>query len=105
MKKFVFVYQGKDMSAYKPEEMKASMDRWMKWFATFQDNMIDGGSPFAPEGKSITATGSETISKGATGYTILNAKDMDEAINIAKTCPALEEDSEGGVQVYEAMPM
>lgn len=105
MKKFVFVYKGRGMTNYSKEEMKTSMDKWMAWFGTFQNKMVDGGSPFAPEGKLVTAKGMETISKAATGYTIINAKDMDEATNIAKTCPALDEDSEGGVQVYEAMPM
>jgi hypothetical protein len=41
----------------------------------------------------------------AKGYTIINAKDMKEATEIAKGCPALVEDSEGTVRVYEAMPM
>jgi hypothetical protein len=106
MKKFVFVYQGKGMAQdISKEEMKASMDRWMAWFSTFQDKMVDGGNPFAPEGKSVTAKGVEIVSHPATGYTIINAKDMDEAVSIVKTCPALEESNGGGVQVYEAMPM
>jgi hypothetical protein len=77
----------------------------MAWFGTFKDQMVDGGSPFAPGGQVVTAKGVVAVSKAATGYTIINAKGMEEAISIAKTCPALEEDSEGGVQVYEAMPM
>jgi hypothetical protein len=30
---------------------------------------------------------------------------MDEATNIAKRCPALVDDPDGAVRVYEAMPM
>jgi len=30
---------------------------------------------------------------------------MDEATKIAQACPALEDDKEGTVRVYEAMPM
>ncbi len=109
MKKFVFVLYGKvraeDMSK---EEMKASMDKWMAWFGTFKENIVDGGNPFAPDAKSVTAKGIEAIPADrwpAKGYTIINAKDMDEATKIAKACPALEDDSEGAVRVYEAMPM
>jgi len=109
MKKFVFVYYGKtrpeDISK---EEMQKTMDKWMAWFATFKDKMVDGGNPFAAGSKSVTAKGIETIPSDkwpAKGYTILNAKDIDEATEIAKRCPALEEDSEGVVRVYEAMPM
>lgn len=39
------------------------------------------------------------------GYTIINAASMDEATEIAKGCPALQDDPEGAVRVYEAMPM
>lgn len=109
MKKFVFVYYGKvtheDISK---EQMKSVMDKWMAWFGTFKDKMVDGGNPFATGSKSVTAKGIETIPADmwpAKGYTIINAEDMDEATKIAKGCPALKDDSEGAVRVYEALPM
>jgi hypothetical protein len=109
MKKFILVFYGKvrpeDISE---EDMKHTMDKWMAWFGTFKDQMVDGGNPFATGGKSVTAKGVETIPADmwpARGYTIINAKDMDEATKIAQSCPALENDSEGAVRVYEAMPM
>lgn len=109
MKKFVLVFYGKvrpeDISQ---EEMKSTMDKWMAWFGTFKENMVDGGNPFAADAKSVTAKGIETIPAGkwpAKGYTIVNATDMDAATKIAQGCPALIDDSEGAVHVYEAMPM
>jgi len=109
MKKFVFIYYGKVRpEEISKEDMKASMDKWMAWFGTFQDKMVDGGNPFAAGAKSVTAKGVETIPADkwpAKGYTIINANDMDEATEIAKGCPALKEDPEGTVRVYEAMPM
>src|SRR5258706_12587347 len=104
MKKFVLVFYGK----VRPEDisegaMKSTMDKWMAWFGTFKDQMVDGGNPFSPDAKSVTAKGVETISadkRPAKGYTIVNAKDMDDAIEIAKGCPALQDDSEGAVSVY-----
>ena len=109
MKKFVFVYYGsvrpEDISK---EDMKKTMDKWMAWFGSFKDKMVDGGNPFAPEAKAVTAKGVETIVADmwpAKGYSIINAKDMDEAVEIAKNCPALEDDDKGTVRVYEAMPM
>ena len=98
MKKFVLIYYGKvrpeDISK---EEMKSTMDKWMAWFGTFKDQMVDGGNPFAAGAKSVTAKGIETIPadmRPAKGYTIINASDMDEATKIAKGCPALEDDPE-----------
>jgi len=109
MKKFVFVYYGKvKPEDIRKEDMKKTMDKWMAWFGTFKDKMVDGGNPFAAGAKSVTAKGIETIPADrwpAKGYTIINAKDMDEATKIAQGCPALEEDSEGKVRVYETMPM
>jgi hypothetical protein len=109
MKKFVFVYYGavraEDISQ---ENMKKVMDEWMAWFGSFQDKMVDGGNPFAPVAKSVTAKGVETISADkwpAKGYSIIHAKDRDEAVKIAKGCPALKDDPEGTVRIYEAMPM
>jgi len=108
MKKFVFVYYGgASMENTPPEDMQIVMDKWMAWFGTFKDQMVDGGNPFAPGGKAVTPKGIEVIPAEmwpATGYTIINAKDMDEATEIAKGCPALEVD-ESAVRVYEAMPM
>lgn len=106
MKKFVFVYYGKRVT----EEHKQHVDwgkiqeKWSAWFATFKDNMVDGGNQFG-SAKLVSATGVETLQDElpATGYTIINAQDMDEATKIAQGCPALE--WEGGVRVYETMPM
>ena len=109
MKKFVLVYYAsvrpEDVSK---EHMKEIMDKWMAWFGSFKDKMVDGGNPFAPGAKSVTAKGAETIPANmwpAKGYTIINASSMDEATKIASGCPALEDDSTGAVRVYEAMPM
>ncbi len=109
MKKFIFILHGKvTPDDIAKEAMKKTMDKWMAWFGTFKDNMVDGGNPFGPDAKAVTANGVGTISANephAKGYTIINAKDMDEAVEIAKGCPALLDDPEGAVSVYEAMPM
>lgn len=109
MKKFVFVYYGKvrpeDISQ---EAMKETMDKWMAWFGSMKDKLVDGGNPFAPGAKVVTAKGVDTISPDrwpAKGYTIVNAQSMDEAVKMAMGCPALVDDDEGAVRVYEAMPM
>jgi hypothetical protein len=109
MKKFVFVYYNKIVSGDKnKEDMKKTMDKWMAWFETFKDKMVDGGNPFNPDAKSVTAKGVETIPADkwpATGYTIINAQDMEEATSIVRGCPVLDDENDGTVRVYEAMPM
>lgn len=109
MKKFVFVYYGgkkpHDMSK---EEMEKVMAAWKAWFGTFESQLVDGGNPFGMDSMSVTAEGTEKIPEDmwpAKGYSIVNAEDMDAACEIAKGCPMLEDDDEGAVRVYEAMPM
>ena len=84
------------------------MEKWMAWFGSFKDQMVDGGNPFAPDAQSVTAQGVSAVSPAmhpAKGYSIINAKDMQEATKIAQGCPALHDDPEGAVHVYEALPM
>ena len=107
MKKIVFLYYGSDISeGATKEEKKASMDKWMAWFGTFNDKMVDGGNPFAPDGKSVSAKGVKAVATdvSSTGYTIINVKDIHEAVEIAKGCP-LAKSARGAIHVYETMPM
>lgn len=109
MKKFVFIYYDKlDFKNLDEAVKKEFMDRWMIWFDSFKDKMVDGGNPFGDDGQSVTAANAEAISQDmwpAKGYTIINAGDMAEAVDIAKGCPALVDDPEGSIRVYEALPM
>lgn len=109
MKKFVFVYYGsKKPGDVSEEEMAKIMDAWKAWFGSIGEKLVDGGNPFGPDGMSVTAEGAEAIPADmwpAKGYSIVNAADMNEAVEIAKGCPMLGDDPDGTVRVYEAMPM
>lgn len=109
MKKFAFVYYGSlkpgDVS---PEEMEKVMEAWKTWFGSMGDKVVDGGNPFGPDGMSVTASGSDSIPADmwpAKGYSIINADDMNAAVEMAKGCPMLGDDPDGTVRVYEARPM
>lgn len=108
MKKFVLVYYGgynpKDLGK---EKMKEVMDKWMKWFGSLKDKMVDGGNPFGP-GMAVTAEGAKDIPVDmwpARGYSIVSAPDMTSAVQMARDCPILQEGNNASVRVYEAMPM
>lgn len=109
MKKFVFVYYGKvkhdDISK---EDMAKVMNAWKAWFGSIGSNLVDGGNPFDGNAMSVTAQGAENIPADmwpAKGYSIVNADNMEAAVEVAKGCPALQDDPEGAVRVYEAMSM
>lgn len=109
MEKFVFVYYGSVRAAdISKEEHEKTMAAWMEWFGTFGDKMVDGGNPFTDGAVSVTTTGAKEIPADmwpAKGYTIINAENIEEATEIAKGCPALQDDPEGAVRVYKALPM
>jgi len=96
MKKFIIFHFGYENPT--PEIMEA----WSKWFASLGDKMVDPGSPLGP-GREISAAGTKELPLGTeslTGYTVINAKSLDEAEKIAKSCPMIT-----SVRVYEAMSM
>ncbi len=96
MKKFVIFHYGFEKPT--PEIMAA----WSKWFASLGDKMVDPGSPLGP-GREISHSGTKELPVGKnslTGYTVINAKSLDEAEKIAKKCPMIS-----SVRVYEAMSM
>lgn len=77
-------------------------EAWGKWFASIGDTMVDSGNPLG-YGREITREGTNELSldKAAiTGYSIINAENMDEAEKIANECPVIT-----SVRVFEAMSM
>ncbi len=96
MKKFVLLAYG-----YEPPTPEI-MDAWNNWFEVIGDKLVDGGNPFGP-GKEITHNGTKDLPHdltAITGYLIINAESMDEALKIARGCPIIT-----SVRVYEAMSM
>jgi hypothetical protein len=96
MKKFVLISYGFETPT--PEIQQA----WGKWFASFGDKMVDGGSPLG-NGREISHSGTKELSRGLdslTGYCIINAENIDEAEKIARDCPIIT-----SIRVYEAMSM
>ena len=104
MPKFMFIYHGGGRPET-PEEGKKVMAAWNAWMGGIGDDLLDGGSP-AGMSKTVTATGVEDNggANPVSGYTLINAADIDAACAIAKGCPILESGS-GTVEVAEAMEM
>ena len=96
MKKFILLYVGYEEPT---QEIKAA---WGKWHESVADMLVDSGNPFGAA-KEISHDGTKDLPLGLdaiTGYSIINAQDLDEAAKIAAGCPTIT-----SVRVYEAMPM
>ncbi len=99
MGKFLLVYKGGGSMPEGAEEQKAVMDAWMGWFGGLGDSVVDMGNPLG-EGKSL----GKGASTGLTGYSLISADSLDDAVAKAGGCPILESDT-GGVEVYETFEM
>ena len=76
-----------------PEDMEG----WNQWFQKIAGKQVDRGG--LGDGREISASGTKDLPFGKdsiTGYTVIEAKDLDEAESIAKACPIVASTS-----VYE----
>ncbi len=98
MTNYVLVYHGGGMPE-SPEEGARVMQAWTAWFASLGDAVVDGGNP-ASHTRTIAADGSvQDDPSGPSGYSIIQADSLDQAVALAKGCPVLQ----GGasIQVVE----
>jgi hypothetical protein len=104
VEKFLLVYYGGKMAATE-EEAKKSMDAWMKWFQDMGKAVVDAGAPSMP-GK-IVGKGSPKEGfigdQPVSGYSILQADNIDKAVNLAKSSPVIADG--GQIAVYSLMAM
>lgn len=98
MSDFVLLYEGGSMPETE-EAQKAVMDAWGAWYTSIGGAVKDPGNPMTAA-KSIASDGAITDGGGtATGYTILTADSLDDAVAMAKDCPVLQGGS--SITIYE----
>ncbi|MEA2386606.1 MAG: hypothetical protein QOJ22_780 [Thermoleophilaceae bacterium] len=97
MAKFVLIYKGGGMADTEEEQQK-QMAAWGEWFGGLGDAVVDMGNPFGAS-KSVGGNGGTS----ATGYSIVSADSLDDAVGLANGCPILA--NNGSVEVYEAIEM
>jgi hypothetical protein len=97
---FLLLYQGGSMPETE-EARKQVMDAWTSWFTTLGSAVKDPGNPFSGAAKSIASDGAVSDGGGgsASGYSVLSANSLDDAVALAKDCPVLQ----GGasITIYE----
>lgn len=104
MAKFLFVYHG----GSKPEneaDVAAVMDAWGQWFGSMGAAVVDGGNPVGMS-STVNSNGSVADNGGsnpASGYSLVEAANIDAATGMAKGCPILA--AGGSVEVAEAIDM
>jgi hypothetical protein len=104
MANFLFVYHGGGKPETKEAQAKA-MAAWGEWFGSMGKAVINGGNPV---GKSWTVKSNGSVAKDgganpASGYSVIEAKNYDEAVAMAKGCPILA--NGGSIEVAEVLDM
>ena len=99
MKEFMLIYRGGNPEWMKAptEQRQAAMAAWGKGMEALgaRGQLVTGGSPLEYEGKRVAPDGVITdiaaseLKELVSGYSIVKAKDYDEAVQIARECPVL----------------
>jgi hypothetical protein len=87
--KYVLLYHGQ--AAENAEERTAGMQAMAAWYRQLGSALADAGAPFTGATKTVSSNGTQegAIGPTPTGYSILEAKSLAEATEIAKGCPLL----------------
>lgn len=110
MKKFIVIYhapaEAMEMMANATEEEKAEgMKPWMAWVERMGDHMIDLGTPLMGGTQLLPDGSSKPSQKEVTGYSIIQAENMEQATSLLKDHPHLQWTGGCDVEVHECIPM
>lgn len=104
MAKYLFVYHG-GKNPESEDEVATVMNAWGEWLGSMGPAVIDGGNPVGMS-STVQPDGSIADNGGAnpaSGYSLIEAKDFDDAAAKAKACPILA--AGGSVELAEAFDM
>ncbi len=105
MAKYLFAYHGGSGMAETEEEQAAVMAAWGAWYEQLGQAIVDGGAPVGAA-KTVAADGAVSNGggpHGVTGYTVISAASLDEAVRHASGCPI--RDAGGSIEVAELIEM
>jgi hypothetical protein len=114
MAKFMYLFRS-NPTAYRsmsPEQMQQTMKKWMDWKDTLQRNghvqqlgerLDAAGKVVRGKSKAVTDGPYVEVKDYIQGYLLLAAKNMDEALELAKGCPILESDGTVEIRPFVSM--
>jgi hypothetical protein len=113
MEKFMYLFRGGMDSSLSPEAMQAQMQKWMQWMESLaKKGTLVAGEPLQNSGKQVAGK-KKVVTDGpfaeakemVGGYLIVNAKDINDAVEISKNCPVFEFDGHVEVRPIQKMEM
>jgi hypothetical protein len=116
MEKFIYLFRGGENHAHNANNSKAAQENMQAWMTCMgslqQKGILAGGEPLQPTGKQVNGT-KKTVTDGpfveakemVGGYLIVNAKDINDAVEISKGCPIFNENGKVEVRPIQKMEM
>ncbi len=97
---YLLIFRGTDWDKGLPADVvEQTMTKWMAWFEGLKaEGKVKGGNPLFREGKVVSGKNGRVVSDGpfaeskeaVAGYFLAEVATLDEAVAMAKNCPALE---------------
>jgi hypothetical protein len=107
---FTYLYRGGMQPGASPEQMQQMMQKWVNWMKDLgqKGHLKDQGHPLERTGKVVKGR-EKTVIDGPYaetkdvigGYTLIEAKDLAQAVDLSKGCPIFEVG--GSVEVRPVM--
>jgi hypothetical protein len=112
MSEFLFLYRGGERPTGTPEQMQQVMQKWISWMNDLQakGHLKDRGLPLERSGKIVRGKDKAVVdgpfaeAKDVVGgFSIVEAKDLQHAVELSMGCPILAVG--GDVEVRPTMKM
>lgn len=109
MNKYIVIYHApaeavEQVQDATPEQVQEGMAPWMAWVEKIGDGLVDLGTPLAG-GQKVTPSGSSPSDKSVTGYSILQAENMEAAKALVKDHPHLGWAAGCEIEIHETQPL
>ena len=109
MKKYLVLYKApmdamQQMAESTPEQQEEGMKAWMDWAAKCGDQLVDMGQPLA-NGLALSPDGNTPTDGQVTGFSIVQADDMDGANALMQGHPHLGWNAACSIELHETQDM
>jgi hypothetical protein len=110
MKKYIILYYApmdamQQMSQATPEEQQKGMEAWMSWSQSCGDHLVELGAPLMNGLKLRTDGTSENSDKEVTGYSIMQAENIEGVKKMLDKHPHLTWNANCSIEIHETMPL
>jgi hypothetical protein len=107
MPKYIVIYHAPMMppdAQPTPEQMEAAMGEWNAWGERVGEGLVSFGSPLAG-GTRVTSDGTSPSTLEVSGYSVVEADDMDAAVALMDGHPHLATPGNTAIELHEVQPM